>query len=250
MDESSRPPSPPCPPGPPVRRVRRAGPLAPAAADAEARRRRAAALKPPVGPPSPPPKKPRPPPPGRCRPRRGLPRERPAVRGRGGLDRVGGGRGQRHDERERARRPAHALPEPADERRRPTEATTTAKRSHGCQSACGRAGRTPTPVIATVAASTARVTSRWSHAQGDAADADERADRGRERDRVVRVDDALGEAEHEAGDDEPGAPEHWRPAARPSVRLPGRPRASRRRGRARPAAARRSACPTRSRTAA
>ena len=38
------------------------------------------------------------------------------------------------------------------------------------------------------------------------ADADERGDRGRERDRVVLVEDPLHQAEHNRGDDEPAAP--------------------------------------------
>ena len=44
------------------------------------------------------------------------------------------------------------------------------------------------------------------------AHADQRADRGRQRDRVVGVDDALAEAERDAGDEQPPAPEDERGA--------------------------------------
>ena len=50
--------------------------------------------------------------------------------------------------------------------------------------------------------------------QHDGAHADEGADRGCERDRVVRVDDALPEAERDSGDEQPAAPQEER-GARP-----------------------------------
>ncbi len=40
---------------------------------------------------------------------------------------------------------------------------------------------------------------------------DQRCDRGRQRHGVVRVDDALHEAEHQPGDQQPAAPEQYRP---------------------------------------
>ncbi len=46
--------------------------------------------------------------------------------------------------------------------------------------------------------------------QTGAADADHGPDRGSECDRVIRVDDPLGEAQGEARDDEPAAPQHQR----------------------------------------
>ena len=44
------------------------------------------------------------------------------------------------------------------------------------------------------------------------ADADDRTDRGRERDRVVLVDDPLPERDREAGDEQPSAPQSERGA--------------------------------------
>jgi len=57
-----------------------------------------------------------------------------------------------------------------------------------------------------------------------AADGDEGGDRRGEHDRVVGVDDALHVAEHQAGADQPAAPEqHSGPGAVSARRTPGEP---------------------------
>ena len=59
--------------------------------------------------------------------------------------------------------------------------------------------------------------------QHAATHADQRTDRGGERNRVVGVDDALPEAEHEPGDEEPSAPEDERGTHAVGAREPAAP---------------------------
>ncbi len=89
--------------------------------------------------------------------------------------------------------------------------------------ACGRAARPPTRRSRAAVHGEREPRRRCAVAQEEgAADRDERADRGRERDGVVRVHDAAHQAEDEAGDDEPAAPEEERGAGRVEARRPPR----------------------------
>ena len=113
--------------------------------------------------------------------------------------------------RRRRPRPAAAGARPAAPPPRPSPAIGTAHASQGCQVGVRRAGTNAQPTVtATTAASVARAAEPPPGRRHSATtpEPDERADRRRQRHRVVRVDDPGHEAEHQAGDQQPAAPQH------------------------------------------
>ena len=116
---------------------------------------------------------------------------------------------RRHEQRDR-----RAEPEDEDDR----------AAARAPSPACGRAARRPrSPVAASVTASaTRREPAVAVPPHQRAADADERADRGHEGDRVVLVDDPLAEADRHAGHEQPAAPEDERGTGAVGARAPQR----------------------------
>ena len=117
---------------------------------------------------------------------------------------------------------------------RPSTAEPAATSDHGAQPRLP--GRRPREQRVRPAGG-ARDGERREHARGEgvavrpqqrASDRDERGDRRRERDRVVGVDHALAEAEHDRGDEQPAAPQQQRRArAVGARRAPARPQPER-----------------------